>query len=585
MEFKNLKELVNKLNNELGEFCNTFQYKRKELLDLGKVGKRGILFEYKDESRDWAINSGGGTELQYHIFFRKNKVGFGLGFNTQYVPFANEKSTVDYMRPYVNSFLSQKELQKTLTKNGYKYIHGNETQLRNLENNKYILIGKETDVLKVDSNFQISDDFFQEIINDIQGILYETYIKVLSKVKKYNMINDKMDLLLKVIKNKKQIILQGAPGTGKTYLSSEIALCIINDGLKNYSSRKELMTDYKKAIKDGLIEFTTFHQSMDYEEFVEGLKPITENGNISYEVEDGIFKRMCNKAKVRNGNNFETAYNQLIKKITETNNEILVLKTKTGKDFGISVNRNGNLNLYTGSEQTKQGTLTKDNFLKQLSGINTFIGWESYFWGVINHLKEKRNFKENTADKEKKYVLIIDEINRGNVSKIFGELITLLENDKRLNSENEITVTLPYSKEEFGVPSNLYIIATMNTADRSVGHIDYAVRRRFAFITLQSEKEKIEYFYSVNSLTNELSELSELAVSLYDKVYKIMENISPDFAIDDLMIGHSYFMAKSKEELQLKLDYEIKPLLYEYVKDGVLFMSSEDIIKIKDLSV
>jgi len=396
------------------------------------------------------------------------------------------------------------------------------------------------------------------------------------------MNNQNILVIKEIIENKKQIIIQGAPGTGKTYISSEIALSIINDEVKNYSSRKYLMDDYKKAIKDGLINFTTFHQSMDYEEFIEGLRPTPENGNIAYEVEDGIFKRMCNKAKVKSENNFEGAYNQLIKQITEANNEILVIKTKTGKDFGISVNRNGNLNLHTGNKQTKQGTLTKDNILKQLSGINIFEGWESYFWGVINHLKEIHNFKENTSDKEKKYVLIIDEINRGNVSKIFGELITLLENDKRLNAENEIIVTLPYSKEEFGVPSNLYIIATMNTADRSVGHIDYAVRRRFAFITLQSEKEKIENFYSFNSLP---IELSTQAVSLFDKVYKIMDKISLDFSKDDLMIGHSYFMAKSKDELQMKLDYEIKPLLIEYVKDGVLFMTPEEMKQITDLSI
>jgi len=393
----------------------------------------------------------------------------------------------------------------------------------------------------------------------------------------------KLEEYYKILKQKKQIILQGAPGTGKTYISAEIALSIINGHVKNYSSRKNLMDDYKKAIKEGLIDFATFHQSMDYEEFIEGLKPTTENGNISYEVEDGIFKRMCNKAKVKSVNNFETAYNLLIQQITKTSNGVLVLKTKTGKDFGIEVNRNGNLNLYTGTKQNnKQGTITKDNLLKQLSGIKTYEGWESYFWGVINHLKKQHKFKQSTTDKEKKYVLIIDEINRGNVSKIFGELITLLENDKRLNSENEITVTLPYSKEEFGVPSNLYIIATMNTADRSVGHIDYAVRRRFAFITLQSEKEKIENFYSFNSLP---MELSSQAVSLFDNIYKIMENISPDFSIDDLMIGHSYFMAKSKDELQLKLDYEIKPLLVEYVKDGVLFMTNEEMMQITNLSI
>ncbi|MDA0067143.1 AAA family ATPase [Brachyspira hyodysenteriae] len=174
----------------------------------------------------------------------------------------------------------------------------------------------------------------------------------------------------------------------------------------------------------------------------------------------------------------------------------------------------------------------------------------------------------------------MDEINRGNIAKIFGELITLLEADKRKNADNEIEVKLPYSKEIFSVPSNLYIIGTMNTTDRSIGYIDYALRRRFAFITIKADKEKIENYYNDNE------ELKSKASTLFNNIENIIkEKLNEEFEIDDIMIGHSYFMAKDEEELKRKLDYEIKPLLLEYYKDGIL--KSDDNIKksIKDLAI
>lgn len=174
-------------------------------------------------------------------------------------------------------------------------------------------------------------------------------------------------------------------------------------------------------------------------------------------------------------------------------------------------------------------------------------------------------------EKPKNYVLIIDEINRGNVSKIFGELISLLEADKRAGGDHPLTVTLPYSKEQFSVPSNLYIIGTMNTTDRSVGSIDYAVRRRFAFVTLKAEKSAIESYYMDNA------ELEEIAVAKFDDVEKFLKDpnvVAPDVDFDDLMVGHSYFMAKTLEELKLKWEYEVIPLLKEYKKDGLLRRSA-----------
>lgn len=281
---------------------------------------------------------------------------------------------------------------------------------------------------------------------------------------------------INLLKTRKNLILQGAPGTGKTYKTAELALALL--GTDTTKAREALMDDYRKeiieidpvagTITNGRIGFVTFHQSMDYEDFIEGIKPKTDkNGNISYKIENGIFKLMAQKAKEDPTNN---------------------------------------------------------------------------------------------------YVLIIDEINRGNVSKIFGELITLLEADKRDSSENGqsvseegynngLSVLLPYSKEKFTVPDNLYIIGTMNTTDRSVGSIDYAVRRRFVFVTLKSDKTILT--------------LPE-AVKLFEVVENYLKSCVSDMDIEDLMVGHSYFMAKDEDALRLRWQYEILPLLKEYHNDGII---------------
>ena len=195
----------------------------------------------------------------------------------------------------------------------------------------------------------------------------------------------------------------------------------------------------------------------------------------------------------------------------------------------------------------------------------------SYYWAVANYLYENIVEEKGDAKSYKNYVLIIDEINRGNVSKIFGELITLLEADKRLGGDHPIKVTLPYSKESCGVPSNLYIIGTMNTTDRSVGNIDYAVRRRFAFVTLKSDRQILVGEYGEDSKQ----------VKLFDDVYSFLNDDKkhPDMDIDDLMVGHSYFMTDDDNELKLKLEYEIIPLIREYNKDGIVNVKKDDLEK------
>ncbi|RLI82535.1 hypothetical protein DRP07_05000, partial [Archaeoglobales archaeon] len=274
-------------------------------------------------------------------------------------------------------------------------------------------------------------------------------------------------------------------------------------------------------------DWVTFHQSYSYEEFVEGLRPRTEDGNIRYEVEEGIFKRIC-----------RDAFNALM------------------ASCGIDVRWNG------GSDVSL---------------------------ARIDEYRKRVEDKLNGNDYPKFY-LIIDEINRGDISRIFGELISLLEADKRLFSENELVVTLPYSKTKFGVPPNLYIIGTMNTADRSIALIDVALRRRFGFIELMPNYkalmrefgliqdiddtaaiEKIEK-WDIDSMPENSEGIKKLAVKV---LYSLNERIKEKYDRDH-QIGHSYFFklkdagekAEVEETLKQIWYFEILPLLQEYFYDS-----------------
>ena len=414
-------------------------------------------------------------------------------------------------------------------------------------------------------------------------------------------IQDTNNELFDLLKIKKNVILQGAPGTGKTYNTAALALSIIKPNFSVPSDHKDVMEEYKNQLikidsdgricNDGQIGFVTFHQSMDYEDFVEGIKPECDDdsgdNNITYRVQPGIFKAICQKASEQKTTNFEDAYENLTKRLLSEgcvgDEKYLTLETSGRQSkFGISLNKKGNLKLWTGKKENEyksQGVLTRENILRAISGEKVFEGWEGYSQSVINYLKEKFGLNITQNSGTKNYVLIIDEINRGNVSKIFGELISLLEADKRVGGDHPLTVTLPYSKESFSVPSNLYIIGTMNTTDRSVGSIDYAVRRRFAFYTLKADESAIENYYKGKD-----ESLKNKAIELFGKVRDFLsnkDNRSNDMEFDDLMVGHSYFMAESLNELELKWKYEVIPLLKEYQKDGLLRHSAkiDDILK------
>ncbi|MDD5976618.1 MAG: AAA family ATPase [Bacteroidales bacterium] len=391
-----------------------------------------------------------------------------------------------------------------------------------------------------------------------------------------------LDKCANLLKKKHNMILQGAPGTGKTYNTAAIALKALGINDVDMTDHKAVMKRYDSLLGDQIF-FTTFHQSLDYEDFVEGLKPHVQtdvDGNsigVTYEPEDGIFKRACNAVQTDQSKDIVECIDDYLQKIKGYQNK-REIPTVTGrsslyvwwKEGNSTVSSRSTNSTSSHGEEYTPSPLNIEKIKLQALGKGCENNWQSYAQAFIEAVK-----REYHATTDKPVVLIIDEINRGNVSKIFGELITLLESDKRSNGNHPIKVMLPYTKGEFGVPSNLYIIGTMNTTDRSTGTLDYALRRRFAFVTLKSQDSVIKKYYSDAGK----DDLGSVAVALFADIKKFIENpkhLCGDMSIDDLMVGHSYFMAESEEELQDKVEFEILPLINEYINDGILNVKNEE---------
>lgn len=386
------------------------------------------------------------------------------------------------------------------------------------------------------------------------------------------------DKCARLLERKRNIIIQGAPGTGKTYNTASIALKVLGVTDIDLTDHEAVIKRYKE-LTGKRIFFTTFHQSLDYEDFVEGLKPHVqtnekeESVGVTYEPEDGIFKRACQAVTMDESKDITECIDDYLQhKINGFENK-REIPTITGKSSFYAWWEEGNTTIECSSihsTSTREEThspspLNIEKVKLQALGDGMGNNWPAYAKAFIKAVKEEYKIHGNN-----KVVLIIDEINRGNVAKIFGELITLLEVDKREGSEHPIQVTLPYSKELFSVPKNLYIIGTMNTTDRSTGTIDYALRRRFAFVTLESDSSVIEKHYTDPTLKDQV-------LKLFNNIEEfIQKKLCGDLDIDDLMVGHSYFMAASEEELKDKMKYEVWPLIAEYINDGILNVSSEE---------
>ncbi|WP_376799181.1 McrB family protein [Campylobacter jejuni] len=380
-------------------------------------------------------------------------------------------------------------------------------------------------------------------------------------------------------------ILYGPPGTGKTYHTIDKALEILG---KNLESRDDKKAKFDEYVKNGQIVFTTFHQSYGYEEFVEGIKPridSEENSKeIKYEIKDGIFKELCEKALDNYENSILNA-DELNKKIElkekvenflnwllETNEPIG--KTKGGNFFVVEID-NKTIVIYSEGVERFDGIFNlnlsifmellkyKDEFnnatemFKKVFNRDYADRTHTYYFNLVKKFKAyekqltaKIENNKNNDNSLKPYIIIIDEINRGNVSKIFGELITLIEPSKRIGEKEELKVTLPYSGEKFGVPKNVYIIGTMNTADRSITSLDTALRRRFEFVEMMPDVSKL-------SMDCEGINLQELLKAINTRIEYLLDR--------EKTIGHAFFVSvENLNDLKSIFQNKIIPLLQEY---------------------
>jgi 5-methylcytosine-specific restriction enzyme B len=390
-----------------------------------------------------------------------------------------------------------------------------------------------------------------------------------------------------VMKQPLNQILYGPPGTGKTYNTINKAIKIIDSDFDLSQTRENVKQRYEELVKSGQIVFTTFHQSMCYEDFIEGIKPVepkTESTPLSYKVQNGIFKEIAKKAKENSELSsikdspkqkklFDSVFNILIQKVESAllddpisveNNMQRGLVIKLASSFFCITGINGSsirMMTRTGNEQNTMTKSTLQTIYEDSDNLDKYIvgGMKTYYRALVDEMiKWEADVEVISKDVEaRNYVLIIDEINRGNVSQIFGELITLIEEDKRLGKEETLEVTLPYSKEKFGVPTNLYIIGTMNTADRSVEALDAALRRRFSFEEMSPKPDLIKTDGKAKDGMIDGIDLVNLMTTINKRIEVLLDK--------DHQIGHSYFMCvRNVGELKLTIQNKIIPLLQEY---------------------
>lgn len=393
----------------------------------------------------------------------------------------------------------------------------------------------------------------------------------------------------KILLQSKNLIFRGAPGTGKSYLAREIATYIVSKG--KTIKYDDLSADQKKQI-----EFVQFHPNYDYTDFVEGLRPkINDDGTMGFELKDGVFKRFVTRARKNLENSKKS--DETIKKEVGVQQSISAFfsdvkfgldkfKTITGNEFTItnvdddhiyiSIPGNAIVNKLTlNLDEIRKMLMASDHKFNKIKDITSFFGKSvtvqaySYDFAIYKEIKAKKNTNlkiSAASEEEKTYVFIIDEINRGEISKIFGELFFAIDPGYRGKSGE---ISTQYSNlhsdpdEKFFIPENVYIIGTMNDIDRSVDSFDFAMRRRFRFIELKaSDKDRIKEILS--DLQDK--DLIDRAINKMNALNKEISNV--DGLNDNYQIGAAYFLKLSSVDndfSRLWTDY-LLPLLQEYVQ-------------------
>lgn len=381
----------------------------------------------------------------------------------------------------------------------------------------------------------------------------------------------------------KNLIFRGAPGTGKSYLAKEIATDIISNG---YFDDYTLLTDEQKK----QVEFVQFHPSYDYSDFVEGLRPkVNDDGTMGFELQDGIFKKFVARAR-KNYEDSQKSKETIEKEISvqESMTEFFAnielgvdtFKTISGNEFTVTSVDDKHINIsIPGNATVNKLTLNLDEVRKMLESgqkfdkikdITTFFGKSfatqaySYDFALYKAIKARKSAASKAKAKQeelKKYIFIIDEINRGEISKIFGELFFAIDPGYRGRAGE---ISTQYSNlhsdpdEKFYIPENVYIIGTMNDIDRSVDSFDFAMRRRFRFVELRAD-ERLEMLASLENEELEAEAIKRMAA--LNKEIAEVEDLNENY-----QIGASYFLKlKTLDFDQLWTDY-LQPLLQEYIQ-------------------
>ncbi|MBE9389548.1 McrB family protein [Vagococcus salmoninarum] len=387
----------------------------------------------------------------------------------------------------------------------------------------------------------------QETVNLVLKKFYDDFAYLLSQTRGEK--NMRITSFSEKLRLNYNLIFRGAPGTGKTYLAKQIAVELVSEGVTN--NYNELSESQKQQI-----EFVQFHPSYDYTDFVEGLRPVIVNGQVSFERKDGLFMEFCQRAQEKQITSNDVTIESIWKNFIEDE-----VAEGTLKINNYTFKKNGNNNITYKVPGGSTGSMT-------LTNVKDFI--ETNKWSEKNdHATYKRPIYDKYIaprlpnikiedNNVKNYVFIIDEINRGEISKIFGELFFSLDPEYR----GEVgAVSTQYSNlqeetaKKFFIPKNVYIIGTMNDIDRSVDMFDFAMRRRFSFeeITAADSQEWLEK----REVKNRMNRLNQAIVD------KEIGDLSTDY-----QIGASYFKLLDKEKItaQELWNSKLAPLLKDYFR-------------------